>query len=76
LPKALNKLTQTHTKLECTLKKKKDFKIIPRGIILGILGMVADASVLVCESPSLVLNFCYPSLNLSCGYFPGKAHPG
>jgi hypothetical protein len=28
-----------------------------------------------CESPSLELNFCYSSLNLSCGYFLGKAHP-
>jgi hypothetical protein len=28
-----------------------------------------------CESPSLELNFCYPSLNLSCGYFLGKAQP-
>jgi hypothetical protein len=26
-----------------------------------------------CESPSLELNFCYPSLKLGCGYFPGKA---
>jgi hypothetical protein len=26
-----------------------------------------------CESSSLELNFCYPSLNLSCGYFLGKA---
>jgi hypothetical protein len=26
-----------------------------------------------CDSPSLELNFCYPSLNLSCGYFLGKA---
>jgi hypothetical protein len=29
-----------------------------------------------CEYTSLELNFCYPSLNLGCGYFLGKAqHP-
>jgi hypothetical protein len=26
-----------------------------------------------CEFPSLELNFCFTSLNLSCGYFLGKA---
>jgi hypothetical protein len=38
----VNKLT--HTKLECTLKKRKNFKIIPRGLSGG---MVDDASVLL-----------------------------
>jgi hypothetical protein len=26
-----------------------------------------------CESPSLELSFCHSSLNLGCGYLPGKA---
>jgi hypothetical protein len=40
---SLNKFTHSHIKLECTLKKGKNFKIIPRGLCGG---MVDDASVL------------------------------
>jgi hypothetical protein len=36
--------------------------------------MVDDASVLFWVF-SLEMNFCYPSLNLDCGYFPGKVQP-
>jgi hypothetical protein len=59
--------THTHTKLDCTLRKK----------ILNLVQrvscrMVDDASF-SCESPSLDLNFCYPSLNLGCIYFPRKS---
>jgi hypothetical protein len=36
--------------------------------------MVDDASVLLGVSPLWNWIFCFPFLNLSCDYFPGKAH--
>jgi hypothetical protein len=72
LPNALNKFTHTHThthtiRVHAQKKKKPNFQIIPRGLSGGMVDLFS------CESPSLEMNFCYPSLNLSCGYFPEKA---
>jgi hypothetical protein len=52
-------------------KKKKTFKLYPEGCLVKWWMM----HLFFCESPSLEMNFCYPSLNLGCGYFLGKAQP-
>jgi hypothetical protein len=60
--------THTHTQLEYTLRKT--FLNHNQRAIWWNDGSCICSLV---ESPSLELNFCCPSLNLSCGDFPGTA---
>jgi hypothetical protein len=68
------KQIHTHThKIRVHFQKKPNiFKPYPEGCLVE-WWMIHLFS---CESPSLKLNFCYLSFNLSYSYFPGKAqHP-
>jgi hypothetical protein len=66
------KQIHTHTHTRVYSQKKKLFKPYPEGYPVEWWMM----HLFSCEYTSLELNFCYPSLNLGCGYFLGKAqHP-
>jgi hypothetical protein len=65
------KQIDTHKELECSVKKKL-LKLYQRASWWNGWWMMHLFS---CQSPSLELNFCCPSLNFICGYFPRNSTP-